>query len=91
MPGMGVVDLCLQLLDNSHTNRGVQHAAACVLQMLTIADVDTIKAISDQHALSKLVTFLYGKHRSVASAAACCYHDSYTCKISEDLPFGASW
>ena len=68
MPSIGVLELCLRLLDAGRAGPGVQHAAASVLQMLSIAEPATIKLISDQHALPKLASFLYGKHRRAAAA-----------------------
>lgn len=63
MPHIGVLHLCLRLLEPGRAGAGVQHAAAAVLQMLSIADHATIRHISDAQALPKLVSFLYCKHR----------------------------
>jgi hypothetical protein len=65
MAGMGVVSLCMRVLDDSSAPPGVQHAAVCLLQMLSTADMQNVKLISEHQALPRLVSFLYGKHRYV--------------------------
>lgn len=63
MAGMGVVSLCMRVLDEAAAPPGVQHAAVSLLQMLSTADMQNVKLISEHQALPKIVSFLYGKHR----------------------------
>jgi hypothetical protein len=69
MAGMGVVALCLRVLEEPAAGSGAQHAAVALLQMLSSADAENVKIITEAQALPKLVSLLYGKHRHASVPA----------------------
>ena len=63
MAGMGVVALCLRVLDMPGTGSGVQHAAVALLQMLSSNDAANVNLMTEAQVLPNIAPFLYGKHK----------------------------
>ena len=71
MTAMRVIDQSLALLSSTSAPPGVKHAAAALLQTLSTAAPDTVRALTAAGALPKLVGFLYGRHKCVACPSSC--------------------